>query len=82
MKREKEMDIRWFHQYNRLARRGFVDPLSCGHCGHDLVLRLTDEDEPGLECYHCLTEFVIRESLYERIRAIIKEFYPSRELGK
>lgn len=70
------MDFQTFHRYNRLARRGFVDPLRCGHCGHELALRLTDEYEPGLECLHCLTEFVIRERLYTRIKAILKEFYP------
>lgn len=70
------MDFQTFHKYNRLARRGFVKPLTCGHCGNELVLRLTDEDEPGLECYHCITQFVIRESFYEDIRAVVKEFYP------
>lgn len=69
------MDFQTFHRYNRLVRRGLVKPLKCPHCDYDYVLRLTDDDEPGLECFMCLSIVKPGKRVYDDIRAVVKEFF-------
>ena len=68
------MDIRVFHKYNRLAKRGIVSPLSCNVCDNEYVLRASEDADPLLQCFYC--DRIIQPGLgmYDRIKAVLSEF--------
>lgn len=66
------MDIRYFHKYRRMVRRGFAEPLTCEDCENEFALRVDDENEPVLECFTC--EKVVKPGLrvYDEIKRVVK----------
>lgn len=68
------MDIQYFHNYNRLVRRGLVKPLTCS-AGHEVTLRATLDAEPVLECYTCGSRTQPGLAMYQRVQAVVKEHF-------
>lgn len=69
------MDFKVFHRYRRLARRGIVEPLCCPDCQAEFVLRITEDDEPALQCFACATVVHPGGRLYNDIEAVVKEHF-------
>lgn len=69
------MEFQVFHKYNRLVRRGLAEPLLCPNDDNRLVVAIGEDDEPMLHCYFCDTNIKPGLRLYERIRAIVSEYY-------
>lgn len=69
------MEISDFHKYNRLVRRGLTDALVCPQCSTEYVLRATEDGEPVLECFVCPSRVQPGLKIYDRIKAVNKEFY-------
>lgn len=75
-----EFDV--FHAYNRLVRRGLVDPLTCPNDGKELALmgkRLMETDSvydytPALKCFYCGTLTEPGLALYNRIKDETERF--------
>jgi hypothetical protein len=69
------LDNQWpiYHAYNKLARRGIVDPLTCHLCRETVQVRIGKEDEPVFWCQNC--EKLIKPGLntYEAIRNVVLE---------
>ena len=68
------MDFQTFHTYNRLARRGIVDHLTCPDDGTRLQLMLGEHSEPVLHCWFCDSTLVPGLDLYNRVNAVVSEF--------
>lgn len=68
------MEFTVFHRYNRLVRRGLAKPL-VDSCGNEFVLRVTEDNEPVLQCAFCNTYTQPGLAMYEDIRAVVKEFF-------
>lgn len=66
------MDIRYYHKYNKLVRRGLTKPLT-HRCGTEYTLRATEDAEPVLQCFGCNTMVQPGLALYEQIKAVVKE---------
>ena len=68
------MDIKNFHLYNRLVRRELVEPLKC-ECGFEYTVRADEEGSPLLQCFGCNSLTTPGVRMYDRVVAIVKEFY-------
>lgn len=69
------MEFQVFHDYNRLARRGQVPPLTCSHCGSEYTVRLGPGNEPILQCFMCLTLTKPGLDLYDYLVDKVKEHF-------
>lgn len=67
------MDFRVIHAYNRLVRRGIVDPLTCKHCGEEVAIRLSSDDQPLFQCFTCNSITAPGLLRYEEIKKIVEE---------
>lgn len=66
------MDIRYFHKYNKLVRRGLTKPLT-HRCGEEYTLRATEDGDPVLQCLNCQSLIQPGLNIYDQIRAVVKE---------
>jgi len=74
VERTHVMDFQVFHRYNRLARRGIVEPLRCPYCEEEVVTR-AQGDQPVLQCFNCDLVVDPGVGLYDRIRAVVTEHF-------
>jgi hypothetical protein len=63
-------------QYRRLARQGFVDPLT-HTCGEEYTTRL-GEDEPLFQCFACGTKSTLGLAEYKMMQARIEDYEAKR----
>ena len=61
-----------YHAYNRLAKRGIVDPLSCHMCYKEVTLIRDENDNPAFKCWNC--DKVIKPGLntYESVKWVVE----------
>lgn len=69
------MEFQTFHRYNKLAKQGLVKPLACYTCRTTYILRVTEDDEPVLQCLLCDALIQPGLRLYQEICAVVKEHY-------
>lgn len=67
------MDFQTFHKYNRLVRRGLVKPLTCPVCETEYVLRVSEHDDPVLQCFPCDSLTQPGLNLWNNVQAVVKE---------
>lgn len=74
-----EMKFQVFHDYNRMVRRGFADPLLCDHCKTELTLRLgAFGDEPWLQCFGCGTIAKPGKRVYDDVCRAVAQYKARR----
>lgn len=67
------MDFQTFHDYNKLARRGLVDPLFCSICGGIEIVIAVHDDEPAIKCYYCGALTIPGLNTYQRIQQEVEK---------
>lgn len=67
------MDIQMFHRYNNLVAENKCKPLLCHTCDNWLITRVTQDNEPALQCVYCNTFIQPGLSLYQDISAVVRE---------
>jgi hypothetical protein len=60
-----------YHAYNRLARRGIVEPLKCHICGHEVAMKQRG-GEPVFLCWNCEQIIVPGLNTYESIKWVVE----------
>lgn len=73
------MDIKTFHKYNRLVKRGLARPLTCPQCGEVYTLRVTEDNEPVLQCLMCNSKTFPGKNTWDNVKAIVQEHMPTGE---
>lgn len=69
------MDFQTFHKYNRLVRRGMVKPLTCPVCDEKYILRVSEDDDPVLQCLACNSLTQPGLNMWDKVRAVVKEHF-------
>lgn len=72
------MKFQPFHDYNRMVRRGFAEPLTCEHCGTEFTLRLGADDEPRLQCFGCGTLVKPGKRVYDDVCRAVAQYKARR----
>ena len=57
-----------YHAYNKLARRGKVDPLTCHLCRTEVQVRIGEDDQPVFWCPDCQKLIKPGLNTYEAIK--------------
>jgi hypothetical protein len=63
-----------FHKYNKLVRRGLVQPLTCD-CGTPYVTSSDENADLILRCYSCNTRVTPGINTIGNVRAVVKEHF-------
>lgn len=71
--------FRLFHRYNKLVRRGLVQPLTCKACGFAYITSADEEDNLVLECYTCDSKTRPGLGTIERVMAVVSEHFVEEE---
>lgn len=64
-----------FHRYNKLVRRGLVQPLMCKICATPYVTGLNGEDELVLKCLVCPQEVVPGIDTIGQVYSVVTEHF-------
>lgn len=67
--------FRLFHRYNKLVRRGLVQPLKCYTCGNPFVTAANEKDELVLRCLVCETTTAPGITTIGNVRAVVTEHF-------
>lgn len=67
--------FRLFHRYNKLVRRGLVQPLVCSTCEFAYITGADKEDELVLKCFVC--DKVVKPGITTigNVRAVVTEHF-------
>jgi uncharacterized Zn finger protein len=49
--------------------------LACPSCSNEYVLRRTEDDDPVLQCVYCNMLVQPGWKMYNKVQAVVKEFY-------
>jgi len=71
--------FKMFHRYNKLVRRGLVQPLKCRTCATPFVTGINGDDELVLRCLACDTTTVPGITTIGNVRAVVKEHFSEDE---
>lgn len=71
-----KMDFSYFHDYNRMVRRGDAVPLACPDCNQEYALRVSAfTDEPYFQCFVCGTSVKPGARVYGEIVKEVDRYY-------
>ncbi len=64
-----------FHRYNKLVRRGLVQPLMCKTCAVPYVTAVDKNDELVLKCFSCSSVVTPGIGTIGNVRAVVMEHF-------
>lgn len=64
-----------FHRYNKLVRRGLVQPLNCKTCATPYITAVGPDEELVLRCYVCPSDVKPGLDTLSKVRAVVTEHF-------
>jgi hypothetical protein len=69
------------HLYNKLARKGFVQKITCPFDESDIIItKIGKNDEPIIYCISCSSNFDLGTNTQKRIKDAINTFKDIRNI--
>ena len=66
------------HRFRTLANRGYITPLVCRVCSHDLTITVGEDDEPSAKCYTCGARANISAATLNMMHSVITNYETGR----
>jgi hypothetical protein len=69
----QDPNFRAFRQYDKLVRRGVVQPIKCRIDSNPLITMLGEDDELILKCFNCGSIVKPGQKLLDSVKEIVEE---------